>query len=78
MPSVYSRRFDRGFFRRGRTLMYASDGIAGMHPVRYGCPPEVTRFVLRPAPASAGLYETESATIHSRVRSARERDRVRD
>ncbi len=34
MPSIYSRRFDRGFFRRGRTLMYASDGIAGMHPVR--------------------------------------------
>ena len=53
MPSIYSRRFDRGFFRRGRTLMYASDGIAGMHPVRYGCPPEVTRFVLRPAPTSS-------------------------
>jgi predicted MPP superfamily phosphohydrolase len=49
MPSVYSRRFDRGFFRRGRTLMYASEGIAGLHPVRYGCPPEVTRFTLRPA-----------------------------
>ena len=40
MPSVYSRRFDRGFFRRGPTLMYASEGIAGMHPIRYGCPPE--------------------------------------
>ena len=32
MPSVYSRRFDRGFFRRGPTLMYASEGVAGMHP----------------------------------------------
>jgi predicted MPP superfamily phosphohydrolase len=74
MPSVYSRRFDRGFFRRGRTLMYASDGIAGMHPVRYGCPPEVTRFVLHPAlPASQG---SEGATIHARRRPARERDRV--
>jgi len=49
MPSRYSRRFDRGFFRRGRTLMYVSEGVAGKHPYRYGCPPEVTRFVLRAA-----------------------------
>jgi predicted MPP superfamily phosphohydrolase len=47
MPSRYSRRFDRGFFRHGRTLLYVSQGIAGAHPVRYGCPPELTRFVLR-------------------------------
>ena len=32
MPSRYSRRFDRGFFRRGRTLMYVTEGIAGTHP----------------------------------------------
>jgi predicted MPP superfamily phosphohydrolase len=76
MPSVYSRRFDRGFFRRGRTLMYASGGIAGMHPVRYGCPPEVTRFVLRPAPTA--FQESEGVTIHARNRWARERYRVRD
>jgi predicted MPP superfamily phosphohydrolase len=47
MPSVYSRRFDRGFFRSGRTLLHVSEGIGGKHPVRYGCPPEVCRFVLR-------------------------------
>ncbi len=64
MPSVYSRRFDRGFFRRGRTLMYASDGIAGMHPIRYGCPPEVTRFVLHPAPVAS--LQSELATTGSR------------
>jgi predicted MPP superfamily phosphohydrolase len=49
MPSRYSRRFDRGFFRHRQTLMYVSEGVAGKHPVRYGCPPEVTRFVLRSA-----------------------------
>ncbi len=71
MPSIYSRRFDHGFFRRGRTLMYASAGIAGMHPVRYGCPPEITRFVLHPTlPALQG---SEGATIHTRRRPARER-----
>jgi predicted MPP superfamily phosphohydrolase len=47
VPSRYSRRFDRGFFRAGRTLLYVNEGIAGMHPVRYGCYPEITRFVLR-------------------------------
>jgi predicted phosphodiesterase len=52
MPSRYSRRFDRGFFRRGRTLMYVSEGVAGKHPYRYGCPPEVTRFVLRAGKAA--------------------------
>jgi hypothetical protein len=77
MPSVYSRRFDRGFFRRGRTLMYASDGIAGMHPVRYGCPPEITRIVLRPAPSESEYPESENATIHSRRPPERERNHVR-
>ncbi len=66
MPSIYSRRFDRGFFRRGRTLMYASDGIAGKHPVRYGCPPEVTRFALRPAPAPQASEASEGVAIGAR------------
>jgi predicted MPP superfamily phosphohydrolase len=72
MPSVYSRRFDRGFFRRGRTLMYASDGIAGMHPVRYGCPPEITRFVLRTAPASSEWDTSGGTTARSRRGPARQ------
>jgi uncharacterized protein len=46
MPSRYGRRYDRGFFRQGRSLMYVSQGVAGKHPVRYGCVPEITRFVL--------------------------------
>lgn len=47
MPSVYSRRFDRGFFRRDGLTLHVSQGIAGLHPVRYGCVPEVSRLVLR-------------------------------
>jgi predicted MPP superfamily phosphohydrolase len=77
MPSVYSRRFDRGFFRRGRTLMYASDGIAGMHPVRYGCPPEVTRFVLRTGCDSGIRSGVETRSARARHREAMERDRIR-
>jgi predicted MPP superfamily phosphohydrolase len=75
MPSVYSRRFDRGFFRRGRTLMYASYGVAGVYPIRYGCPPEITRFVLRPAPAPGELQHSEGTTIHGWRPPARE-DRI--
>ncbi|GAC1466024.1 MAG: metallophosphoesterase [Isosphaeraceae bacterium] len=50
MPSLYSRRFDRGFFRKNGLTMHVSQGIAGKHPVRYGCPPEITRLVLRSVP----------------------------
>ena len=49
MPSRYSRRFDRGFFRQNGTLLYVNEGVGGKHPVRYGCPPEVSRLVLHAA-----------------------------
>ena len=61
MPSIYSRRFDRGFFRRDRTLMYVNEGVSGMHPVRYGCMPEVTRF-------AAGMPEQQPASQSWKVR----------
>jgi hypothetical protein len=47
MPSRYSRRFDRGFFRVGQTLMSVSQGVGAKDPVRVGCHPEVTRLTLR-------------------------------
>lgn len=47
MPSVYSRRFDRGFFRSAGTLMHVGQGVGGKHPIRFGCVPELGRFVLR-------------------------------
>jgi uncharacterized protein len=53
MPSRYSRRFDRGFFQAKKTLLYVSEGIAGKHPIRYGCPPEISRFVLKQKPQNS-------------------------
>lgn len=50
MPSVFSRRFDRGFFRRNGLTLHVSQGIAGKHPLRYGCVPEVGRLTLKCAP----------------------------
>src|SRR5262249_35235670 len=73
MPSLYSRRYDRGFFQSGRTLMYVSPGIAGKHPIRYGgCFPELTRIVLRVA------RPTRSARfVHRAGRTSEARDPVR-
>lgn len=53
MPSVYSRRFDRGFYRKRGLTLHVSQGIAGKHPVRYGCLPEIHRLVLRSAPVAS-------------------------
>jgi predicted MPP superfamily phosphohydrolase len=56
MPSRYSRRFDRGFFRRRGLTLHVSQGIAGQHPIRYGCVPEVGRLIVRagaPAPRAS-------------------------
>ena len=47
MPSVYSRRFDLGSFRFRSTFLYMSEGVAGKHPYRHGCPAEICCFVLK-------------------------------
>jgi predicted MPP superfamily phosphohydrolase len=47
MPSRYSRRFERGFYREGKTLLYASRGLGSKHPLRWGCRPELTGIILR-------------------------------
>jgi uncharacterized protein len=63
MPSRYSRHFDRGFFRGGPadSLLYVSQGLAGKHPIRYGCSPEITRFTLRATPAAKLPHAREQA-----------------
>ena len=64
MPSRYSRRFDRDFFRSGPTLLHVSQGIAGKHPVRYGCIPELSRIVLRsPAALRPGSHRAEDEVL---------------
>ncbi len=63
MPSRYSRRFDRGFFRRGPTLLHVSQGVAGKHPLRWHCPPEAVRLVLRaPKHRARAVAAGESAS----------------
>jgi len=47
VPSRYSRKYDCGTFYEKPTVMHVSRGLAGQHPLRYLCRPEVTRIVLR-------------------------------
>ncbi len=61
MPSRYGRRFDRGFFRKNQLTLHVSQGIAGKHPLRYGCIPEVGRLTLRSVtPAVAAVSNAAS------------------
>lgn len=46
-PSGYGSRFASGVFYLKPTLMHVSRGIAGTHPVRWRCHPEVSVLTLR-------------------------------
>jgi predicted MPP superfamily phosphohydrolase len=50
VPSRFSRRYDCGTFYEAPTLMHVSRGLAGQHPLRIRCRPEVTRIVLKRMP----------------------------
>lgn len=45
-PSRFGCRYASGVFWLDPTLMYVSRGVSGKEPIRYDCPPEVTRLVL--------------------------------
>jgi predicted MPP superfamily phosphohydrolase len=45
-PSRFGCRFASGSFWLDPTLMYVSRGVSGKEPIRYNCPPEVTKLVL--------------------------------
>ncbi len=65
MPCVTGRRYDRGLFASGRTVMHVTQGVGGKHPIRYLCPPEICYLTLVPATvghrnASRALLETPS------------------
>lgn len=49
-PSRYGVRFASGVFWMEPTLMYVTRGISGKEPVRYNCPPELTKIVLTRKP----------------------------
>lgn len=45
-PSTNGVRYAAGTFAKSSTVMHVSRGLAGRHPLRWRCRPEVTRLVL--------------------------------
>ncbi len=45
-PSWQGVRYAAGTFAKSQTVMHVSRGLAGRHPLRWRCRPEVTRLVL--------------------------------
>ncbi|MFO0942505.1 MAG: hypothetical protein U0930_17345 [Pirellulales bacterium] len=46
-PSLYGSKFASGVFYLPPTIMHVSRGVAGTHPLRWRCPPEITLLTLR-------------------------------
>ncbi len=46
-PSITGCRYSGGLYWRSPTLMHVSRGLAGRHPLRINCRPEISRLVLR-------------------------------
>jgi predicted MPP superfamily phosphohydrolase len=46
-PSRYGVRYARGSFHEGATTLHVSRGLSAERPLRWNCPPEITKVVLR-------------------------------
>jgi predicted MPP superfamily phosphohydrolase len=46
-PSRYGARYASGLFFETPTLLHVSRGLSGTHPLRFNCPPELAKLVLR-------------------------------
>jgi len=57
-PSWHGTRYTAGTFYLEPTVMHVSRGISGTTPLRYSCPPEITKIVLR----SGMIAEAERAS----------------
>ncbi|MCA9132200.1 MAG: metallophosphoesterase [Planctomycetales bacterium] len=71
-PSRYGSRFASGVFHLPPTLMHVSRGVAGTHPLRWRCRPEVSLLTLRTAPLGdkQGAYRGDRSVSEVRQRAS--------
>lgn len=62
-PSKFSCRYASGVFWRSPTLLYVSRGISGREPIRYNCPPELTKLILRSGASGSADANFKSASL---------------
>jgi predicted MPP superfamily phosphohydrolase len=73
-PSLNGCRYPSGIYSSGMTVMHVSRGLAGMHPIRFGSRPEITRLVIRsPKSLSAGERDRLATSDEQRPRVAKRR-----
>lgn len=48
-PSLHGVKYASGVFDEPPTLMHVSRGISSLEPIRFNCPPELTKLVLKAA-----------------------------
>lgn len=46
-PSFHGSRYASGLYFEPPTLMHVSRGLAGIHPIRLNCPPELALLILK-------------------------------
>ena len=46
-PSLYGTRYAGGLYVEPPTLLHVSRGLAGIHPLRFNCPPELALLILK-------------------------------
>lgn len=59
VPSKFSRRFDMGTFHRPPTVLHVNRGLSGKEPIRFRCPPQISRLILRASPTSVVRSDNE-------------------
>jgi predicted MPP superfamily phosphohydrolase len=57
-PSRLGTKFSAGTFYMEPTVMHVSRGVSGLTPLRWNCPPEITRLVLR-----CGTTDEQTASV---------------
>jgi uncharacterized protein len=66
-PSKFGCRYAGGVYWEPPTLMCVSRGISGRHPLRWRCPPELTKLVLRDPTTRNVAGSGERAVVAGRV-----------
>jgi len=72
-PSRFGCRYPSGIYSQFSTVMHVSRGLAGMHPIRFGARPEITRLIIRSPKCLSGRERDHLAVSDGRPRKTARR-----
>jgi predicted MPP superfamily phosphohydrolase len=62
-PSRSGGRYASGTFHEPPTALHVSRGLGGREPLRWNCPPDLTRLILRPVATTAARPKRPAAAV---------------